>query len=193
MNPQARFRDDVLYLGTKYFEVIRSGLRRDIAQASTFFGIPEGQLGYVIGSISQQRLAELASLGMPYQVPGPDSFAVSGARTMRSSKGPLDQGLMVDWQKKALDLANDHWWIARDWARESPGLAALQFGVGTNKEMQLIADLPSRDIRELAELTYDKLIMEGSMAMQMSFLFADAEASPDRVAVARAGCLLLAA
>lgn len=188
------FRDDILFLGTRYFSVVRTATRRDMAEAEDFFGVPSGQAGYVIGSLMADQLESVSGYGLPYRMSNQTMLLTPG--TMKHREQHHDaKGLseLTGWKRAALELAEEHWWIARDWARQDQAMASLMCGLRSVTEADQLKNLPARHIKILAGVSYNKMLMDSSMAMQTALLLTDAEAAPDRVTVARCASPLMAA
>lgn len=181
------------WLGTQFIEVARRGLRRDITEAGGFFGMPQGQISYVIGSISRGQTETLCKIGLPYQVAGLGQLLEGRIEENLEQRGQVDPTSLEGWRREAFDHCVDHFWVLQSWAQRDLGLTALMGGLRKRSEAEAIASMSPRVLRKLAAATYGSFHIDHSMCMQMAMLFADADASPDRVAVARSGCKIISA
>lgn len=190
---QTTFSEQRSWLGTRFFEVARRALRHDISEASEFFRIPQGQIAYVVGSIERGPLEALCKIGLPYEVVGQKARVEGDVEVRLNGMTLVDPGELEGWRREAFDLCVDHYWTVQGWARQDAGMAALMAGITNRGEVDAIANMHPRVLRKLAAATYGKIQIEQSMCMHMAMIFADAHASPDRVAIARSGCRISAA
>jgi len=187
-------RDDVLFLGTSYFTLLRMATRRDLAEAQEFFGVPTGQAGYVIGNLVANQLASVAGYGLPYTISNQSMLlSLGGPARIADGFNPNKLAELTGWRRMALELAENHWWVARDWAKRDLGVAAVLCGIRSHAEALELSKVRARDIKALAAASYDRLAMDASLGMQSALLLSDAEAAPDRVTVARCSSPLLLA
>ena len=59
-----------MWLGHQYLEILRRAARRDISGAGEFFGVPQGQIGYVLAGFQKQAIEIVCKAGLPYHVSG---------------------------------------------------------------------------------------------------------------------------
>lgn len=187
-------RDDVLFLGAGYFSLLRVATRRDLAEAQEFFGVSMGQAGYVIGNLVASQLESVAGYGLPYSISNLSTLLSAGASARLGDSFQANKLTDVTgWRRQALEHAENHWWITRDWAKRDLGVAALLCGLRSYSEAVELSRIRSRDIKALAAESYNRMTMDASLGMQSALLLSDAEAAPDRVTVARCSSALLAA
>lgn len=181
--------EEMTYLGVKFYDVVRQALRHgDPSEVSMFFGLPQGQMAYVMDGMFGDRARRLAGKGLPYDIDA-GHYLDSGrfsCSTELHGKDVVKDGAPA-WHRDAFDLLVDHWWIVRSWAQQDAGLTALMTRTGSQARIHAISELKACDVRDLAAATFHRIRMSACMPMQLAHLFADAEASHDRVAVAAGG------
>lgn len=182
-----------MWLGHQYLEILRRAARRDISGAGEFFGVPQGQIGYVLAGFQKQAIEIVCKAGLPYHVWGLARMLEGDYVSRLEAVDPPDLGTMPDWKREALEFSVDHFWIVQSWMKGDLGCGALMAGLKRRQEAEALASLHPRLVKRLAWAMHGHFNINGSMAMQMAVIFADAQASQDRVLIARSGCKIMAA
>lgn len=171
------------WLGCQFLGVVRRALRREPAEASQFFSLDPSTL-YVLQTIPREQLPQLCGTGLPYQFKG-----LAWHLQSEMAQGPKENpGDLVGWKREAFELCVDHFWMLQSWCHKDLGLAALLGGIRCHSTVQAIAGLHPAALKRLATAMYTQMVFDQSQCVQLALLFADASASADRIAVARAGC-----
>lgn len=184
-----RLREEMTYLGVRFYDVVRLALRHgNPSDVSMFFGLPQGQMAYVMDGMMGERAARLSGMGLPYLVDSSSIFDLGKIALPDGFRGQSAVGEAApQWHSQALDLLVDHWWIVRGWAQKDPGMTALITRTKSPLRIDAIASMAPGDVRDVANATFNSIRMDSSMPMQLSHLFADAQAAHDRIAVVMAG------
>lgn len=182
-----------LWLGQQFLEILRRGARRDIGGAGEFFGVPQGQIGYVLAGFQRQAIDTVCMAGLPYHVAGLGRMLEGDYVSRLEDVQQPEQGGMPDWKREALEFSLDHFWIVQSWMKTDLGGGALMAGLKRRQEAEALASLHPGLVKRLAWAMHGSFKINGSMAMQMAVIFADAQASQDRVLIARSGCKIMAA
>lgn len=193
MSMSNAIRDDASHLGLSYFRVLKAGLRRDMTKASEYFAVPDGQLRYLLQDVPLKHLEELAAFGLPFRFAQQGRGLGSGVRHILASARPQGIEELEGWEREALSLACDTWWVMRDWAHQDPAMASLHCGLRTREQTAELAELRASEVRALAERTFQSMHLIDTVCMQLAYVFCDAEAASDRIAVVRGSCPLVVA
>lgn len=187
-------RDDLIWLGSEYFGALRMGMRREMADAADFFGLPAGQGAYVIDTVPQDPLDEMCGYGLPFRIANLSMLLMPGvAETLSKNFSPAAITQLTGWRAKAYSVCERYWWISRGWAQSNLSLAATLCSLKTIQEAITLRDIRPRWIPALAAESYNRMMFEQSMGMQTALMMSDAKAAPDRITVARCSVPLLAA
>lgn len=185
--------DQRLWLGQQFLDILRRAVRRDISVAGEFFAVPQGQIAYVLAGFQKQAIDVVCKVGLPYHVHGLSRMLEGSYATRLEDVAAPDLAGMPEWRREAVEFSVDHFWLLQSWLKADLGVGAMLGGLRKRHEAEILAEMHPRLLKKLAWAMHGHFHLNSAMAMQMALIFADAQASQDRVLIARSGCKLMAA
>ena len=175
---------DLPDLGIDFLSILREGALREPDGICEAFGLPVGNLTYVIGNLPKSKADMLASVGgLPY-IQQLDPWIISTVD--RADKRPdVASGLQkilegnaagyhTGWRVKALMLALRHWILAKEMSRSDKELSMCVFSL-SNDQASWIEGLSLKQIEHIACLTWDKFCILQSVGQQVAYVLGEAE------------------